>query len=89
MKALIKNFLNTSFRKIYELYLRENSNVNVVLSQILEPIKEPNPIHFPSAYIELLRDCIEKKIYETRYIKTTGTADSNALFFKFAGNITK
>jgi predicted O-methyltransferase YrrM len=82
MKALIKNFLNTSFQKIYDLYLRDNSNVDIVLSQILEQIKEPEPIHFPSAYVELLRDCIEKKAYKIREIKTIGTADSNALFFK-------
>ncbi|MGH7999972.1 MAG: O-methyltransferase [Brasilonema sp.] len=82
MKTLIKNFLNKSVRKIYDFCLRDNSNVDIVLSQILEQNQEPYPIHFPSAYVELLRDCIEKKVYEIREIKTTKMADSNALFLK-------
>lgn len=82
MKAVIKNFLNTSFRTIYDLYFREHSNVDIALSQILEQMKEPHQIHFPSAYVEFLRDCIEKKAYKIREIKTTNTPDSNALFLK-------
>ena len=71
MKALIKNFLNQTSKTIYNLYVRDRSNIDIVLAQTLQQINAHQQLSFPSACIELLRDSIEKKFYNIQTVKKT------------------
>ena len=69
MKALIKKSLNQISKTIYNLYFRDRSNVDIVLAQVLQQINDHQQLSFPSACVELLRDCIEKKVYNLQTVK--------------------
>lgn len=69
MKAAIKNLLDKNSKTIYNRYVRDKSNVNIVLAQALQQINSHQQLSFPSAAIELIRDCIEKKFYSIKTVK--------------------
>lgn len=69
MKASIKNFLNQTKKSTYNYYFRDSSNIDIVLSQILPQINDCQQLSFPSAGVDLLRDCMEEKVYNIRTVK--------------------
>lgn len=63
-KRVIKMAVKTA-----ENELRDRHNVDIVLSWALQKSSSNRDIHFPPAYIELLRSCIERKNLRIRQIK--------------------
>lgn len=71
MKTLLKNALDNGINVLYDRYLRDKSNTDLVIAQSLQEIAS-NPeqhISFPAEYAELLRGCIESKKLTLKYIK--------------------
>ncbi|VEP18407.1 Methyltransferase domain-containing protein [Hyella patelloides LEGE 07179] len=75
MKISIKNALDQSFETLYNRYLRDKRNTDIVMSQALKELENNHhqQVGFPSAYVEVLRSCIETKRLQVKTIKKTGS----------------
>lgn len=83
MKTFLKNALDNSINTLYDRYLRDKSNTNIVISQTLQQIKnDRQQIGFPSAYAELLRGCIEEKKVKVKEVKKAESFQTDKIYFK-------
>ena len=83
MKAFIKNFLNQTKKNIYNYYFRDSRNVDIALAQVLTQINDHQQLSFPSAGVDLLRECMEEKVYNLRTIKKQLNSNvKNTIYFK-------
>ena len=72
IKRYLIDFSNRMINKgarIVEREVRDRCNVDIVLALALERVTRNRDIHFPSAYVDLLRDCMERKEFGVRRIK--------------------
>jgi predicted O-methyltransferase YrrM len=71
MKTLLKNALDNSINTLYDRYLRDKRNTDIVISLMLQnsEANQHQQVAFPAAYVELLRGCIETKKLKVKEIK--------------------
>ena len=78
----IRNFFPKGMKKSSKVNpseAQDRHNVDIVLSVAFQKTIHSKEIHFPSAYLDLLRDCIEKKELRIQQIKTdSGRNEDNS-----------
>lgn len=85
-RSLIKSYTRGVKKavEVAECTTRDRRNEDIVLSWALQKVTKDKTIHFPVHYVDLLRDCIEKKTLRIREIKTNSATSDDTSTKRFS-----